>query len=527
MSAPPVPTASERQTSSPSPTPTTLTSPPPHITGSSSNLTRTASASSSTSSSSPSSSSSAGTNRPPAPPQQQLKSASDQVRQIRNRFTNLDWLFINACLGVVSNEEAAVRGYLRQDGDRARQLTKDDCLVLGEASAFSVGSTLVHLAIKFQRSELLGVLLTPAPSEARKRLPSESNPDLAASIREEVGLSLCQPRGEWPCFVLTQLTTFTLPTAIRKFCSAIQKRVLDEIVDRDVEKELTSTIINWSTELVEELGSRLYPLWNRTAGDCLLDSVLQATWGVVDRDSTLRRAMADSLVDGGSLFYERWQETEQRQSLAQGFSLDEEQLRQDWAAILALADQRGKSLEQTHIFALAHILRRPIVVYGVRVVKNYRGENLGFANFEGVYLPLLWESSFCWKTPLALAYTRGHFSALVSMAAAKTSGTRAWSNRSCDNHVTYLPLVDSEGQLLPIHFLSEQEIGCEERLLNQYCECHVTRGAGTLTAKQEVTSQQEHTLISQLVEQWLDRFHRMEKRHEAASSSSSSSDLDN
>ena len=59
-------------------------------------------------------------------------------------------------------------------------------------------------------------------------------------------------------------------------------------------------IINWSTELVEELGSQLYPLWNRTAGDCLLDSVLQATWGVVDRDSTLRRAMADSLVDGAS-----------------------------------------------------------------------------------------------------------------------------------------------------------------------------------------------------------------------------------
>lgn len=49
---------------------------------------------------------------------------------------------------------------------------------------------------------------------------------------------------------------------------------------------------------MEDLGSKLYPLWNRTAGDCLLDSVLQATWGVVDRDSTLRRAMADSLVDG-------------------------------------------------------------------------------------------------------------------------------------------------------------------------------------------------------------------------------------
>lgn len=59
-------------------------------------------------------------------------------------------------------------------------------------------------------------------------------------------------------------------------------------------------IINWSTELVDAFASKLYPLWNRTAGDCLLDSVLQATWGVVDRDSTLRRSMADSLVDGAS-----------------------------------------------------------------------------------------------------------------------------------------------------------------------------------------------------------------------------------
>ncbi len=33
----------------------------------------------------------------------------------------------------------------------------------------------------------------------------------------------------------------------------------------------------------------------------------------------------------------------------------------------------------------------------------------------GVYLPLLWEQSFCWKSPIALGYTRGHFSALVAM----------------------------------------------------------------------------------------------------------------
>ena len=74
--------------------------------------------------------------------------------------------------------------------------------------------------------------------------------------------------------------------------------------------------------------------------------------------------------------------------MAQGYSLDEDQLKQDWEAVLTLADQPGKSLEQAHIFALAHVLRRPVIVYGVRLVKNYRGENLGFANFEGTYLCL-------------------------------------------------------------------------------------------------------------------------------------------
>lgn len=139
---------------------------------------------------------------------------------------------------------------------------------------------------------MLSLLLTPAPSDARKRLPSESNHDLAASIREEMGLSLHQHKGDWPCYYLTHITTFSLPAGvcvcgccggcvcvcvlggclskctcvycgmwvwsvmcettsvcygyvgdiflldIRRFCSAVQKRVLDEIVDKDVAKGL-------------------------------------------------------------------------------------------------------------------------------------------------------------------------------------------------------------------------------------------------------------------------------------------------
>lgn len=65
------------------------------------------------------------------------------------------------------------------------------------------------------------------------------------------------------------------------------------------ELEQESQIINWSIEIGNTLGSRLFALWNRTAGDCLLDSALQATWGVFDTDGDLRRALGDSLNEGG------------------------------------------------------------------------------------------------------------------------------------------------------------------------------------------------------------------------------------
>ena len=90
-------------------------------------------------------------------PSSLLKSDSNEVRQIRNRLTNSDWLFLNACLGIVNGETSAVKSYLRQVGDRSRQLSKDECLVIGQRHSFSVGSTLVHLAIRYMYVHVFGV----------------------------------------------------------------------------------------------------------------------------------------------------------------------------------------------------------------------------------------------------------------------------------------------------------------------------------------------------------------------------------
>ncbi|NXB70518.1 ZRAN1 thioesterase, partial [Donacobius atricapilla] len=440
-----------------------------------------------------------------------------KLKQIKNRMKKTDWLFLNACVGVVEGDLSAVEAYKSSGGDIARQLTADEVRLLNRPSAFDVGYTLVHLAIRFQRQDMLAILLTEVSQHAAKCIPAMVCPEVTEQIRREIAASLHQRKGDFACYFLTDLVTFTLPADIEDLPPTVQEKLFDEVLDRDVQKELEeeSPIINWSLELGTRLDSRLYALWNRTAGDCLLDSVLQATWGIYDKDSVLRKALHDSLHDCSHWFYTRWKEWESwySQSFGLHFSLREEQWQEDWAFILSLASQPGASLEQTHIFVLAHILRRPIIVYGVKYYKSFRGETLGYTRFQGVYLPLLWEQSFCWKSPIALGYTRGHFSALVAMENDGYGNRGAGANLNTDDDVTvtFLPLVDSERKLLHIHFLSAQEIGNEEqqeKLLREWLDCCVTEG-GVLVAMQKSSRRRNHPLVTQMVEKWLDRYRQI------------------
>ena len=92
-------------------------------------------------------------------------------------------------------------------------------------------------------------------------------------------------------------------------------------------------------------------------------------------------------------------------------------------------------------------------------------------------MPLIWEPSFCSKSPIALGYTRGHFTALVPLERheittyVSNGGSNSNNNlvgavsqldNSSDtpnNHqIFYLPLANNEGQLLPVHFLTSSEV---------------------------------------------------------------------
>ncbi|KAJ8715342.1 hypothetical protein PYW07_009824 [Mythimna separata] len=422
-------------------------------------------------------------------------------RRSKRRTNNTDWIWLQACLGVVEGSARCVEAYLASGGDPARALTAAEVALLNRASAFDAGHTLVHLAIRFQRQEILSTLLSriSGGGPGLKRSPSYIAPDLASAIRRHIASCVRYKKGSFPCRYINEFCTFYLPAEIEELPAPIQEQLFSELLDRDAQQTLEADppLINWSIELTVRLGSRLYALWNRSAGDCLPDALCQAAYGVFDRHNTLRGALAAALEPGRARgLWARWAAWERAQAARLHYAPDEAQLRAEWARLCAAATRPGAALHQLHVFALAHVLRRPLLVYGVDVVNSFRGEALGYARFRGLYLPLLCEPDGCSKSPLALAYTRGHFSALVPLAPAYML------RDAC----AFLPLTDLAGKLLPVPFLSPDELQDPEAVVRRWVSACVT-GGGVLAARQ--TLHQRPLLQAQMLEEWLNHYRRL------------------
>lgn len=437
----------------------------------------------------------------------------EHTRAWKKSNKRLNILFLKACVGILEDNIEAVDRYLAYGGSVARPLSADEASLLNRPSAFNAGYTLVHLAVRFQRQNILGLILTPERNKRNlKRCPAILCPEIAEHIRHEIINSIRIMKGEFHCQYFCDYLTFFLPIEIASLPSSIQRLLFDELLDKDVQKELEDEIaINWCSDT-----DRLYALWNRSAGDCLLDSVLQATWGVFDRDNVLRRAMASTMQECSPYFYTRWKEWEVMQARMMNFSITERQYLHDWAYLLSLAGKPGASLEHCHIFVLSHILRRPIIVYGVKYLKSYHGDTLGYAKFQGVYLPFLWERSFCWKSPIALGYTRGHFTALVTMENDSRDAFNGMSLESSSDvtssSCTYLPLMDCDRKLLPIHFTSpnQGQLDAEQEcILYDWLDCLVTNN-GVLVAKQK--QGKRPPLVARMLDQWLDHYRHLSFR---------------
>ena len=102
-----------------------------------------------------------------------------------------------------------------------------------------------------------------------------------------------------------------------------------------------------------------------------------------------------------------------------------------------------ESLEEIHVFVLAHVLRRPIVIVADTFLRDFSGEPIAPIPFGGVYLPLECPPDTCFKSPLVLAFDSAHFSPLV-VSERESSGTK--------NDAALVPLVGPDYDMIPIHF---------------------------------------------------------------------------
>ncbi|XP_001365536.1 OTU domain-containing protein 7B isoform X1 [Monodelphis domestica] len=257
-------------------------------------------------------------------------------------------------------------------------------------------------------------------------------------------------------FQLPDLTVFT-----EDFRSFIERDLIEQSMLVALEQ---AGRLNWWVS-VDPTCQRLLPLATTGDGNCLLHAASLGMWGFHDRDLMLRKALY-SLMEKGvekEALKRRWRWQQTQQNKESGLVYTEEEWQKEWNELIKLASSEPRmhigtngascggvesseepvyeSLEEFHVFVLAHVLKRPIVVVADTMLRDSGGEAFAPIPFGGIYLPLEVPASRCHRSPLVLAYDQAHFSALVSMEQKENSKEQA-----------VIPLTDSEHKLLPLHF---------------------------------------------------------------------------
>ncbi|NXK27000.1 OTU7B protein, partial [Arenaria interpres] len=245
-------------------------------------------------------------------------------------------------------------------------------------------------------------------------------------------------------FQLPDLTVYT-----EDFRSFIERDLIEQSMLVALEQ---AGRLNWWAN-VDPSCQRLLPLATTGDGNCLLHAASLGMWGFHDRDLMLRKSLY-TLMDKG-LEREalkrrwRWQQTQQNKEVGTseggGGKVSVKSPRGSGRCSLWPVESSEEpvyeSLEEFHVFVLAHVLKRPIVVVADTMLRDSGGEAFAPIPFGGIYLPLEVPANKGHRSPLVLAYDQAHFSALVSMEQKEPTKDQA-----------VIPLTDSEHKLLPVHF---------------------------------------------------------------------------
>uniref|UniRef100_A0A8D3DBG2 ubiquitinyl hydrolase 1 n=1 Tax=Scophthalmus maximus TaxID=52904 RepID=A0A8D3DBG2_SCOMX len=285
----------------------------------------------------------------------------------------------------------------------------------------------------------------------RQRVPNDV-------VKPAAGGSLMHHLRSMHRYTLEMIAMNHFPQAFRE---VVQAAILDRAMQASLEQEKK---LNWCREV-----KKMVPLRTNGDGNCLLHAASQYMLGVQDTDLVLRKALHGVLKDTDTgVFRARFQAEllQSREFTQTGLRYTTMNWEEEWEKIVKMASPASSSnglqfdsLEDIHIFILSNILRRPIIVIADQVVRSMKsGSSISPLNVGGIYLPLHWPPTECYKYPIVLGYDSQHFAPLITI---KDSGPE----------IRAVPLINpgrGDFEELKVHFLMEKEQQQKERLLKDY-----------------------------------------------------------
>lgn len=205
----------------------------------------------------------------------------------------------------------------------------------------------------------------------------------------------------------------------------------------------------------------LVPLKTKGDGNCMVHAVCMEAYGRDDVNYSKRKELHEFFLQGSSDFKNLWKSQEEIWADESGFSFDERDFDLEWESVVNLASAEIsqcssrlplRSLENIHVFALANMLKRTIIVIADKW-HYFNGEAYTPEKFGGIYLPILNDSENCKKLPIIIGYSHNHFNAMAT----------------CTGQGDMLfPLIDCDDGPLPIHYCSPMGEKEKVQLLKKY-----------------------------------------------------------
>ena len=132
----------------------------------------------------------------------------------------------------------------------------------------------------------------------------------------------------------------------------------------------------------------------------------------------------------------------------------------DSAAMTGIAAMPYVHLEAVHVYVLANIFRRPIILLGKESINTFSGSSMQINNLMGIYLPLERDAAECCSVPIILGFSMNHICPLLGL----DTQFDIVANKTGD----YLPLITAGNSALPVRFLKNNEERCANDLLKKY-----------------------------------------------------------